>query len=597
MKQMRWSFSNGRAVTWDDGIISGDEELVTFIEIMVEPPALNVYDWGIGDQVAASLEDWDVAYWTLAYAFEALKPDDATIIRPPYPFLNGATDQPDLDPLSETPSSEPTRKNRWLEVMLKGRARQFASRSEAGRYAAYVRWSKQNGVVPASVAEWKQANATAPANEAVERIKQMVSDLEGDLDWLAQNEANSNELGKQAKTTIESIADGAVVDGRPSSEAGYQKWAERMDALGVTGQYVDIGDTLATQAASWTGNERHMIFLPTPRTLEILKKVQAVGAEVEAEAQKRITAAGLDQVEAKMTDAVVKLARELQSDPAVTVKTLSRIELGSLDQIDERLTVGSFVGSKSQSEHRAAIRDAISEISKLTPQAEAVAKIRRDLLKEINGTNDDLAGDWAVNPQSAIAVKDYKLFQEAATQIPTRWVVGGAQVGSGYEGYAFSPSKQLVMLERSANIQTAAKRMGVPMDTDQAFRGAAFHEMTHYAEHSNPALRTLTNTFYTNRILRTSRGPILQTDKPIGQRLKGRPVVDDTSGYISMPDELGSKYAGRSYPVTSITKSRSSEVLTVGVDHLLSASAVWLRTGFGMDADYKNFVMGALVVG
>lgn len=305
---MTWMTTDGRTVTWEDGLLEGDGFLVDLILGFVKCDALLTQPGGF-DVVIASLDGEEQAFNTVT----SVLLDEVG--------LAGLADVPQFGDPNATdgfvfvkPAERPPLE-KWLKVMLKGRQRRFASRSEAGRYAAYVRWANNAGVTEIATPEqWKQMNLTSGQTSGGESddpphirdAKQAVADLQADLDKFR---TKANKLFEKdnlpvdmntlsPRNFIKMMIDEGVIGksesassreldltqepgkfeivGKPAflrteEFAKFGKWCEKNGLPGVL---------LGVRPDVVKDTEGRLVFIPSPKTVELVQKVQAVGEKI-----------------------------------------------------------------------------------------------------------------------------------------------------------------------------------------------------------------------------------------------------------------------------------------------------------------------------
>ena len=148
---MRWVYKVGDELMFadadDDGSLSCASDLKRAIDQLVMFKVM-VNCAELGFLMEASLDSPAQIWGTVSAAIGEL-PNARLVVRPP--------NRVGYVEMVNTESSE-------YDMMEKA---QFASRSEAGRYAAHIRWSRQSGVEPLTPDEWRarQGGSTGPVSE------------------------------------------------------------------------------------------------------------------------------------------------------------------------------------------------------------------------------------------------------------------------------------------------------------------------------------------------------------------------------------------------------------------------------------------------
>lgn len=572
METMRWSLSDGRELTWDQGVLDGDAGLVELVEVMCDEPAELVVERGMGDTLEASIDDWFSAYWTILAALEtAAEVAKVEVEAPVFPVSEGELDQWSDATVMETPARPLTKKRAWLSVMLKARARMFASRSEAGRYAAYIRWSRTNGVEPVGVDEWKRLNSAGqPSLSGMDAIRGAIADLQADMEFMAKG------LG---------IPSDGRVDARMMTPEEYDKWSDETEAQGLSGQFAvvesvnDAGNTFSTQ-----------VFLPTKRAVATMQKVQAIGQAIEDEVQRRAKERGIKDVSDEITEISDRLAKTMGEPDFTNPDLTDAAQRAGYETSVERGMKQYAKAGKQLAELAAIRREVVSELVEtgITPK-----KITNAEQKKYNKYRD------IISPQ-ILDQLDMKVYAEGMKHLPRSWVPN-VRIARGTSP-SFLPDENLVLLP--PRLLLASNRIFGPtmrfQEPKELLAGISGHEVVHYSEHNNSALRALVYTFEAHRTLGT--GPLGSVGgsfgdgsvPPLRERI-GQPVRVEESGYYNTyPDQYGDAYAGRFYGGQG--GGPAKEILTVGLDHAYFGQ-YGMGRGRALDADYLGFVLGSLVSG
>lgn len=120
------------------------------------------------------------------------------------------------------------------DAMMKARARMFASRSEAGRYAAHIRWANARGEQPMSLEQWRTATAL-PATPDVDAIPMASTEagrmLQTLLDPHIDPETGELPSGNKVEPVIHLMYYGTTyAQEHATFEERAQAWAEKYDA-------------------------------------------------------------------------------------------------------------------------------------------------------------------------------------------------------------------------------------------------------------------------------------------------------------------------------------------------------------------------------
>lgn len=310
---MTWQTADGQTITWDDGLIEGDSYLVELILSLVECDALLTQPGGF-DVVIASLDSEEQAFNTITSVLLTEVGLDGLVEVPQFGDPN-ATDGFTFVKTEVRPPLE-----KWLKIMLKGRQRRFASRSEAGRYAAYVRWATNAGVAEiASPEQWKQMNDTsAPSGQGesddpphIRDAKQAVADLQKDLAEFAEkvdatwgNKTSPNSMDSKLQDPFQFMQMmaqiGVIKIPKDMPVHKQDKYlSERADNIRNfeddqgnqpkdiflrADEFKRFGKWCEAQGVAgviMAGKGRDgVLFIPSPKTIDLLKKIEATGQKI-----------------------------------------------------------------------------------------------------------------------------------------------------------------------------------------------------------------------------------------------------------------------------------------------------------------------------
>ena len=577
METMRWSLSDGRELTWDQGVLDGDAGLVELVEVMCDEPAELVVERGMGDTLEASIDDWFSAYWTILTALEtAAEVAKVEVEAPPFPISEGELDQWSDATVMETPARPLTKKRAWLSVMLKARARMFASRSEAGRYAAYIRWSRTNGVEPVGVDEWKRLNSAGqPSLSGMDAIRGAIADLQADMKFMAKGMTDPS-YGR--------------IDAKDMTPEEYDKWSDETEAQGLCGQWAVVKSQIANPYGGAYDGHPTVAFMPTKRAVATMQKVQAIGQAIEDEVQRRAKERGIKDVSDEVNKISERLAKNMGEFDPKNPDLTDAAQRGIYERYVER-SMGEYARAGKQLAELAAIRrEVVSELVETGITPKKLTKAQQQKYASMGGP---------VSPQ-LLDQLDMKVYAEGLKHLPRSWVPN-VRIGRGASP-GFLPDENMVILPprsllASNSIFGSTMRFQEPKEL---LAGIAGHEDVHYSEYNNSGLRALVNTFEAHRTFGTvplGKGVASFGDgtvPPFRERV-GQPMRFFDSGYYpTYPDQYGDAYAGRSY--SSVLGAPSKEILTVGLDHAYFGQ-YGMGRGRALDADYLGFVLGSLTSG
>lgn len=163
----------------------------------------------------------------------------------------------------------------WLK---KARTRQFASRSEAGKYAAHIRWAQSRGEQPMSLEQWRsnQGQPTETQLAGMELVRMRLGEAQQAMAGVEQRskeflagpykDADGYQLGEDDPVAgkIYATTRGAVM-----KDDSVEEW-ERASQAGTNFVLTAKGE-----------------LVPSKALVEAMEKVKAVGSAIEAEAQAR----------------------------------------------------------------------------------------------------------------------------------------------------------------------------------------------------------------------------------------------------------------------------------------------------------------------
>lgn len=600
---MRWSLEDGRSVLWSDGVLTGDKEIIDLVDAMREGEPLLVEEGGMGDYLEASIDDYQSAYWTLRVALETFAEGKQKVIAPKY-----ETDLVIDQPQAELP--EPTQKKRaearWVTIMVKARARRFASRSEAGQYAAYVRWSRQQGNEPLAPDEWRSMSqamgmdrtstagdgAGAPArNEKIEEIKNAIADLQEDLKVMAN-------------MPLSHLLEENLIQAGSLTEDSYRQWSTEMDAEGRPGDWMAVDSRGANGIAMGIVSS----FVPTERSLETLSKVQRVGSMIEAETARRARERGLSDQQHELI--------ALQEQLAKQVGTLDRYEPKA--KTIERIPLDQFLLRADQGELPRA-KTLIDEYLKVANQQIEYMKIRQEVMAEIVPVGIKIVDPRLLSASRVPLDTESKALYQAALDKMPRMIPDGvafADTGASFDTLTRTvdlPTKSMIgnRISMTASPARSAeteffRTLGKRVDVEHMMGAVAAHEFTHASQARNKVVDALTHTFHANRTIGTPATFVGGKDRNAGSFYVGtinpffkrvnqpKRSFEDLNGEIYDPDQYMVPYAGRRYPHKG--GHAPTEVLSVGVEQAYFGNPGLARAG-AIDSDYRSFVLGTIAVG
>lgn len=548
---MTWMTTDGRTVTWEDGLLEGDGFLVDLILGFVRCDALLTQPGGF-DMVIASLDGEEQAFNTVT----SVLLDEVG--------LAGLADVPQFGDPNATdgfvfvkPAERPPLE-KWLKVMLKGRQRRFASRSEAGRYAAYVRWANNAGVTEIATPEqWKQMNLASgqtPGGESddpphIRDAKQAVADLQADLD---EFRAKANQLFDGDEVPIDEFiqsplqfceqlksigvfkddanpfvrasrftlqeGEGEIV-GKPQimTKEEFVRFGKYCEKYGIPGMLVGVPDPVNPHMG-------RVVFIPSPKTVALVQKVQAVGEKI---------------------------------------KTAIDIETGqNSPEIQEFFQKFRTRANKFTHPNKAT-QPSMNDLAKLSAEADK----RLAVVSKIVPMGADVA--W-----KSVKSSQEKVFAEATSVaqrfVPKAWgeAISNASLKQGSES-SFRASTNEVGLHLEPEY---GRTKGTAQTYGRQLGSILRHEMVHAAEHNLRSVGVLSLAFQSMATMGNVPTRAM-TDSVHGQNMR-------SDG--SAQSDISLKYATRMYRIAA------SEMLTTGLDMYLQFQPQFGRVmnpeGIGLQA-------------
>ena len=582
---MKWKLKDGRTVTYDDGVLEGDDlltdQIIGFIndDAMLEDPVLGtpfIAGWDTNEQASVTI----TAILLMLVGAENLV--EAPGIGEPNSLDSFALVEPSDASLARTGWA-----TSFVRIMEKARQRRFGSRSEAGRYAAYVRWSRQQGVEPVGVAEWQQmqtptATESMSTDAMADEIRGLIRDLQPELEDFRKRCGEPDSDQVQLLDPIEVDQMLGRPKGRPHNSKilgytaeEYAQLSKILEERGKPGVYVRQGDG--------------RVFVPTQRTLDLMKKTQEIGSKIDNMMNKAIEEAGLSEQYAKIKDLGNRLWKK-EKDAHELVEGLPWLKQINLADKGSQLlpVVGELIPAMDAI--RAVKLSVLKQVTDIgikpplvvTKTLFAPDRYREDLITEFQDRMDQASQRIPSRWQKAIDSVDY-----LHPDIADKNAFGQRGPAGQRESVIFYSKSPDLPFRRSVGMKLADKAR-TENDT-----GILSHELTHAAEAYIPSLAVMNDAFLGYRVIGTKPSSPNSfangTTPPLGERMTKVDVRNTGYGEFA-PDHLTETYAGILY------QHNGREILSVGADHVFMTQPLLGRVGV-IDADYSSFVLGQLAVG
>jgi len=531
------------------------------------------------------------------------------------------------------------------DAMMKARPRMFASRSEAGRYAAHIRWANNRGETPMTVEQWRanESGMATPGEPAggIELVQYRITKAK---EAMAVVDKISTRYMRESFVKSDEDAD---------TNRRYDELVRSDFKFTTEEQYLEASER-ARQGIDKDGNEvppsnflvnGHGEVVPAKHMVDAMEAVKDVGRAIEQEVQARVGERGVTSTSEKV-DALISLKAE-----AVRQQTEARRNFLSR-KIDSVLSVQRLVNEHNQqlrAEGKTAgfidswnIRDrshpfhdryqqevarieaeykdakkAVSSLDKQLAQAQQANSQISDTRLEVLGEVRKLGGEWKALSTATLDSVYYGsgkasaktlakgLQSVMATHMPTRWaetlsaVYPKVELRQSGGGGAFADrgfGKALVSLPASRKAGFSPQSAGI-------------HELTHAIEYASTRVHNLVSTFRAERSYgydaTESQSSVIPAGQPGSRILSGatpmssrltqpmdtvKTITQGNFTYEGREDMYGDTYAGRWYGPNRV---KSNEQLTTGVQGAFYGHESPERFG-NMDSEHIAFALGVM---
>ena len=477
----------------------------------------------------------------------------------------------------------------------------FASRSEAGRYAAHVRWSRERGIEPIPVEEWRtgQQIPEKVRSPRMQKIVEMRASIQSRLAKL--NDLLQREDVLRFAGTIKTLADAE----------GFEDMAETLPHVKAADwEKTTIPQQVDKYApAQWWAVVVDGRVIPNAEVMGLMYDIMEVGELIALEAEERYSSSGKEvdfETEKKAAGESFMLGKSMSRIKnefwGVLVEVAAR-QKGKWVSADELMkqtkTENSFQTIKLYSglqisdpskkmppeqltkellKFEKLVDEKIAELT--VPVADSLRAIRLEVLKEIGGfgvTQDE--AEKAVRP-SHFGAKARQRVVAALRELPTSWVrqvtkMGGLSVTE-------SPAPDMA----SFNYKNRQIQVGAGSSL-----GVAVHETVHAVEYDYPLMNIMLNSFDWHRATNWSGVLEPRTTKGYAKRLKAGTFETPTNfsvdpNSLRIRDGYLDEYSGRIY---RNSRFDAHEQLTVAGDHLLFPNE---NRKDVIDLDHMVFALG-----
>lgn len=516
--------------------------------------------------------------------------------------------------------------------MRKGRARQFASRSEAGRYAAHIRWANNRGEQPMSLEQWRSTQTgvttatTAPELEGMDLVRARVTDAQAAMAEVQRRSEEFLARGIKDPDTGQPLAEDDVVYGKMAVEE--TPGATMLDAT------VEEWERASSVARGNFVLSSRGELVPTKQMIEALEKVKAAGSAIEAEAQKRAAGQIPDDYinQGQKAELFVQVQTKVLADAKYAYRDRDRLAARMVGESRywqmneghpkwEEFKVAKQAIADSLTRAKKDLVSAQEELKRVSALASPLSEARIAVLKEIRPFGS--TWDALQTPQKSASPYVSGTASPETLAKPLREVLRNF-VPTGM-GETLNNVKTLRLAQVSSGgyfiEQPDYSEIGLPTTRKHGAMSplsVAIHELTHAIEYSSLSrVHPLVAAFREDRRFsydaKTSFGMtgvpvgavghVTHRDAtPFGQRmLRGMDAVGSLTkqdGFLqsstpSYTDKFGDPYAGRKYTESGglVQRAKSNEQLTVGIQAAVFGHEAPSRFG-AVDSDHISFALG-----
>ena len=492
----------------------------------------------------------------------------------------------------------------------------FSSRSEAGKYAAHIRWMNQRGQTPMTVDQWKGRDTGG--SERMRKIKELQADVaerlrkfnillgkshvlqDGIWDGDAEREIGYDQSNKVSLIKIEDWEETSI----PKSGLPAELWAVEVqtDLNGVSG----------------------MVAVPNAEVMRLMEDVKTLGGLIEEEALERANASS-SPVVAPVTSTldfsmkIIGLQAETKNNEWLMHNGMTSLVNFRWDPDGEGTKFEQWVASgiPSQLSGARAGMTELGEVGKKTVQSvitkfnvrsfdefvdvmqneilssqtaideagfdqNSLAKYRREVLREIRpySTDDGMHNEIITGDPTYSGTALESHVGKAMRLLPAAWV----EKLKNYTKQHDAQGKMGVQPATEARSGYSEPHHFIQTSTD-AQPMTLVHELIHAVEASNPAMRVMVNAFHINRRFGNFKADDEKSGSTFSKRLAGKYEMQSPFGRVE--DSYADTYSGRVYPSFELV---AREQLTTGTDMSLFVNS--MRQHGQIDSDQLNFTLG-----
>ena len=484
----------------------------------------------------------------------------------------------------------------------------FSSRSEAGKYAAHIRWMNQRGMTPMTADQWKAQNSGG--SERMRKIQSMQADVSGRLqkfnDVLIKSGLGTEGSWQQSRYGADGVLDDYVVVG-PKDWDGTSIPEVSKSPMGAWLVEVKVED----QDVGWT-----KYYVPNAEVMALMEDVKTLGSLIEEEVQERINAENLRLATGSeaMRDFIPKLVnaqRVITHYETVTSRFLNDFITFKADPndptskfqqyvnsgqpkmignlVDYAPSLGEFIESNNSADEKVLVsaliektRSSVLELSKLGFDQNTSAKYRREVLAEIRsfgadeGTPYEIVTGFNFPNGAPVEIR----IANAMQNLPTAWI-------DNLKTYTQTKTHKVLRTKTVNEMNSGFIEAGHMIQTSSNAQTAfVIHELVHAVEASSPVMRAMVHSFGVNRRVGNFRPSEEKFGSTFAQRLQtGVWEESGRSGFVE--DSYFDKYSGRVYGGFAYS---AHEQLTTGTDYSLFVNTI--RQHDRIDSDQLAFTLG-----
>jgi Arc/MetJ-type ribon-helix-helix transcriptional regulator len=484
----------------------------------------------------------------------------------------------------------------------------FSSRSEAGRYAAHIRWMNERGMTPMTADQWNAQNSGG--SERMRKIKSMQADVSKRLknlnDVLVKSGLASEGMWNQGRLDSNGDLKYVVVDPKDWDKTSVPEVSKSPMAAWLV--EVDIKNPESPFATYQ---------VPNAEVMALMEDVKTLGSLIEEEVQERINAQNIRlatgaEASRDFTLKIVNAQRVITHYETITSRFLNDFitfkadpndptpkfqqyvksgqpkMIGSL--VDYAPSLGEFIESNNSADEKVLLsaliektRSSVLELNQLGFEQNTSAKYRREVLAEIRsfgadeGTPYEIVTGFNFPNGAPVEVR----IADAMQNLPTAWI-------DNLKTYTQTKTTHRVLRAKTVNEMQSGYIEANHIIQTSANAQTAFviHELVHAVEASSPVMRAMVHSFGVNRRVGNFRPSEEKFGSTFAQRLQtGIWEESGRSGFVE--DSYFDKYSGRVYGGFAYS---AHEQLTTGTDYSLFVNTI--RPHDRIDSDQLTFTLG-----